>query len=149
MIRGRLRINWIGRCSLICRFWTQWNSKPGSPYCIEEMLAKFLKTEINRTLPQRDDNVHVAGNKMLVLAEDFTKATLQEIASDGGADAAGGNHGEPRQVFGSRSRSFPEGKNKSRPKLAAAFLANGREIRLSAQVLPGPESHGLDARACR
>jgi hypothetical protein len=113
------------------------------------MLVKFLKTEINRPLPQRYDDVHVSWNAMLVLAENFPEATLQEVASGGGADPTRGNHCEPRQIFGSRSGPFSEGKNKSRPKLAAAFLANGREIRLSAQVLPGPESHGLDARACR
>ena len=48
-----------------------------------------------------------------------------------------GDDGKPREVEARLGWAPTHREDKSRPKLAAAFLAHGREIRLSAHSLPG------------
>jgi hypothetical protein len=97
---------------------------------------------------QRHNDVQITRKEPLVSAEDFAQSALQPVAHHGVAYATRCNHGEPRQLKTWIGRTPPHRKYKGRPKLAAAFLTHGRKIRLTAQSLPGAESHGRNAR-CR
>ena len=81
-----------------------------------------------------------------MLPEDAAEAALKQVADMRLPHPSRGDDRETGQIRTRRLGPDPGGKDEGRPKLAAAFLSNGREIRLAAEPLPGTESHGLERR---
>ena len=109
---------------------------------VGEFLLHFGKFQPEEGGAGREHEVESGRHEGLVFAVDFAETALGAVAVDGIADGGpGGDHAHAGGGGGGLGGTPPPGQEEGAAIEAAALLANGAEIVVAPQALPGAQVH--------
>ena len=116
--------------------WRQLAARLGEP------LLHFGKFQPEEGGAGGEYEVEAGGHEGLVFAVDFAEAALGTVAVDGIANGGpGGDHAYAGGSGGGLGGTRPPGQEEGPAIEAAALLANGAEVAVAPQALPGAQVH--------